>query len=205
LRPADEERNAAGHLVAGGREGRLHLGAERQPHELGHRPLAQRRELEDLGRRVGGERREQRRALSRPGRPRRGDDRDRQLLDPTPEVVQETQRGLVSPVHVVDAEQQRRSPPEVRRQPVQPVQDRERGVEQRVGRIIPRRRKAEQPRRVPGRPCQELGPFRRRGRDHRGLEQLADQAIREVSFEFRTARAQRRQAKLAAMPSGRQH
>jgi len=77
---ADEERNAAGHLVAHGREGRLHLGAERQPHEFGHRPLAQRRELEDLGRRVGGEHREQRRAVSRPGWPRRGDDRDRQLL-----------------------------------------------------------------------------------------------------------------------------
>ena len=57
---ADEERNAAGHLMARGREGRLHLGAERQPDELGHRPLAQRRELEALGRRVGGERGEQR-------------------------------------------------------------------------------------------------------------------------------------------------
>ena len=84
------------------------------------------------------------------------------------------------------------------------MQDRERGVEQRVGGVIPRRRQAEQPRRVPGRAGQELGPFRRRRRDQRGLEQLADQAIREVSFEFRTARAQRCQAKLAAMPFGRQ-
>src|SRR6266496_5947477 len=72
-----------------------------------------------------------------------------------------------------------RAPPEVRGQPVEPVQDRERGVEQRVGGVIPRRRDAEQPRRVPGRAGQELGPFRRRRRDQRGLEQLADQAIRE--------------------------
>jgi len=108
-------------------------------------------------------------------------------------------------VDVVDAEQERRSPPKVRGQPVEPVQDRERGVEQRVGGVIPRRREAEQPRRVPGRAGQELSPFRRRGRDQRGLEQLADQAIREVSFEFRTARVQRRQAKLAGVPSGRQY
>jgi hypothetical protein len=85
------------------------------------------------------------------------------------------------------------------------VQDRERGVEQRVGGVIPRRREAEQPRRVPGRAGQELGPFRRRPRDQRDLEQLADQAIHEVSFQFRTACVQRRQAKLAAMPSGRQY
>jgi hypothetical protein len=35
---------------------------------------------------------------------------------------------------------------------------------------------------VPGRAGQELGPLRRRRRDQRGLEQLADQAIGEVSF-----------------------
>ena len=135
---ADEERNAAGHLVARGREARLHVGAERQPHQFGHRQLAQRRELEDLGRRVGGERREQRRAVSRPGRACRGDDGNRQLLEPSPEVVQETQRGLVSPVDIVDAEQERGAPPEVRGQPVEAVQDCERRVEQRAGGVIPR-------------------------------------------------------------------
>jgi len=87
-------------------------------------------------------------------------------------------------VDVVDAEQERRSPPEVRTQPVEPVQDRERRVEQRAGGVIWRPRDTEQPRRVPGRAGQELGPFRRRRPDQRGLEQLADQAIGEVSFEF---------------------
>ena len=106
---------------------------------------------------------------------------------------------------IVNAEQERRSPPKVRGQPVEPVQDRERRVEQRAGGVIPRRREAEQPCRVPRRAGQELGPFRQRRRDQRGLEQLADQDLGEVSFEFRTARAQCCQAKLAAMPSGRQY
>ena len=180
----DEERNAAGHLVAGSRESRFHVGAERQPHELCHRPLAQRREFEDLGRRAGGERRKHRRGISRTAGPRRGDDRDRQLIESPPEELQETQRGLVGPVDIVYAQQQRRAPPEVRAQPVQPVQDRERGVEQRVGDVIPRRREAEQRRRVPSRAGQEFGPLRRRRRDERDLEQLAHEAVREVAFQL---------------------
>ena len=72
-----------------------------QPHQLGHRPLAQRREFEDLGRRAGGERRKHRRGISRPAGPRRGDDRDRQLIESPPEELQETQRGLVGPVDIV--------------------------------------------------------------------------------------------------------
>jgi hypothetical protein len=107
------------------RERRIHLGPEPQAHELGHRPLAQRRQREDVRGLVGGERREQRRTVSRPGRPPGGDSRDRQLLDSPPEVVQETQRGLVSPVGIVDAQQQRGTSAEVRTQPIQPVQDRE--------------------------------------------------------------------------------
>ena len=191
--------------MAGRREGWLHVGPEPEPHKLGHRLLAQRGEHEDLGRRVGGQRRKQRRTLMRLGGPRRGDDRDRQFIKSSPQVVQEAQRGRVSPVDIVDAQQQRGVPPEVRAEPVEPVQDRERGVEQRAGDIILRRGDAEQRRRAPGRAGQELGSFRRRCRDERALEQLAHQAIREVSLEFRAARAQRRQAKFAAMPSSRQN
>jgi len=113
-----------------------------------------------------------------------GDDRDRQFLQPPPQVVQKAQRGLVSPVDVVDAQQQRAALGEVRAQPVEPVQDRERRVEQRAGHIVLHRRDAEQRRRAPGRAGEELGPFRRRRRDQRGLEQLADQAIGEVAFQF---------------------
>jgi hypothetical protein len=148
---ADQERNAAGHLVARGREGGLHVGAERQPHEFGHRVLAQRREYQDLGRRLGGEGRKHRRTVRRLGGPRGGDDRDRQFLQPSPQIVQKAQRGLVSPVGIVDAQQHRAALAEVRAQPVQPVQDRERGVKQRAGNILLHRRDAEQRRRAPGR------------------------------------------------------
>ena len=180
----DEERNAASHLVAGRRESRLHVGPEPQPHKLGHRVHAQRRKYQDLGRRLGGERGKQQRTASRLGGPRRRDDRDRQFPQPSPQVMQKAQRGLVSPVHIVDAQQQRAAPPQVRAQPVEPVQDRERRVEQRFRSVILRRRDAEQRRRAPGRAGEELGPFRRRRRDERGLEQLADQAVGEVSLEF---------------------
>jgi hypothetical protein len=98
--------------------------------------------------------------------------------------VQEAQRGLVSPVDVVDAQQERAAPPKVCAQPVQPVQDRERGVKQRPGHVLLRGRDAEQRRRPPGRAGEELVPFRRRRRHERGLEQLADHAIGEVSFEL---------------------
>ena len=148
--------------------------------------------------------REHRRAVGRPGWPRRGDD----ARSAAPAAAARGSAGSAArpgqPSGRRRREQQRRSPAKVRGQPVEPVQDRERGVEQRVGGVIPRRRETEQPRRVPGRAGQELGPFRRRRRDQQGLEQLADEAIREVSFEFRTARGQRCQAKLAAMPFGRQ-
>jgi hypothetical protein len=63
------------------------------------------------------------------------------------------------------------------------VQDRERRVQQRASDVISRP-DAEQRRRVPGRAGEQLGPVRRGRRDDRGLEQLADQAIGEVPFQF---------------------
>ena len=121
----DEERNATGRRMARPRETRIHLGPEPQPHELGHRPLAQRCQRKNLRRPVGGERRDQGRTLTRLGRPRRGNYRDRQLRKPRSEIVEEPQRGVVSPMGIVDAKQQRRASAEVRTQPVEPVQDRE--------------------------------------------------------------------------------
>jgi len=86
-------------------------------------------------------------------------------------------------VDIVEAEQQRAAPCEVCAQPVKAMQDRERRVEQRASDVISRR-DAEQRRRVPGSAGEELGPFRRRRRHKWGLEQLADQAIGEVPFQF---------------------
>jgi hypothetical protein len=137
--------------VACPRESRLDLRAQPEPHELGHRRLAQWPEHHDLGRGVGGERRKQRRPVVRFGRPRRSDHGDRQFLNSSPKEVEKAQRGLIRPVRVIDREQQRRAPGEVRAQPVEPMQDRERGVEQRIGGVIMRPGNAEQRRRAPGR------------------------------------------------------
>jgi hypothetical protein len=93
--------------VARARENPLRFRPEAQPHELGHRPLAQWREHQHLGRLVRGERREQRRSLLRVGRPRRSDDRDWQFLESSPKVVEKAQRSAVSPMDIVDAQQER--------------------------------------------------------------------------------------------------
>ena len=106
---------------------------------------------------------------------------------------------------IVDAKQQRRASAEVRAQPVEPVQDCEGRVEQRVGGVRVRRRNAKQPRRKRRRTREKLRPFRRRRRDERPLQQLADEAVCEVSLQFTAARAKRRQAKLATMPPGGQN
>ena len=157
----DEERNAARRRMARPRERRIHLGPEPQLYQLGHRPLAQRCQRKNLRRPVGGERRKQRRNVRRLGRPCRGDYRDRQLGKPRSEIVEEPQRGLVSPMGIIDTEQQRGASAEVRAQPVEPVQDRERRVQQRIGDVILRHRDAQQTGRAPGRAAEELRPFRR--------------------------------------------
>jgi len=84
------------------------------------------------------------------------------------------------------------------------MQDRERRVQQPTGRVILRRRSTKQRRRAAGRAGEQLGPFRRRCGEDRGLEQLSDDAVREVPLEFSAARAKRFQAELAAPAQGRQ-
>ena len=175
--------------MAGARERRVHIGPEPQPHELSHRPHAQRRQRHDLRRQIPGERGQHGRNLGRLGRPRRRDNRDRQLLEPSPKVVQKAQRRLVSPVRVVDAEQQRRAPPQVRAQPVEPVQDPERRVRRLVGERTLGCRDAEQRRCPPGGAREQLRSLRRRRRDYRGLEQLARETVGELPLQFRPPRA----------------
>ena len=52
----------------------------------------------------------------------------RQPLKPRSQVSQPAQRGLVSPMRVIDRDQQRSTVREIDRQPVQPVQDRKRRI-----------------------------------------------------------------------------
>ena len=64
------------------------------------------------------------------------------------------------------------------------MQDRERGVEQRIACVVVRRRDAEQPRRAPRRAGKQLRPLHRRCRDQRCFEQLAHKAVGEVPLEL---------------------
>ena len=180
----DEERNATSDLVADGGERRRHVRSKPQPDELGYRLLAQRRKYQDLSRCFCCERRKQRRTVGRRVRSRRRDDRNRQFLQSSPQEVKKAQRRLIRPVHIVNAQQQRAPPPQVCAQPVEPVQDSERRVEQRAGVIPAGHSDTEQRRRMPGRATEQLGPFPRRHGEQRGLEQLTDHAVAEISLKL---------------------
>ena len=62
------------------------------------------------------------------GRPRSCEQDERQTIEPMSEVREPAQRRLVGPVQIVDDEQRRRARGEVRCQPVEAVQHRERGL-----------------------------------------------------------------------------
>ena len=134
-----------------------------EPHELGRPPA--RSAVREQGSRPTGRRRapraEANTQATRPAAPQRRP-RSADSSSLRAKVAQEAQRGLVSPVGVVDTEQQRGAPAKVRAQPVKPVQDRKGRVQQRFRRVILRRRDAEQPRRAPGSAGKQLRPLRRR-------------------------------------------
>ena len=94
------------------------------------------------------------------------------------EVGEEPQRRRVRPLGIVDREQQRATPCEVRRQPVQAVEDAEERV--RAG----RERRARERRREGRRPREQLGSLRLARPRQRRLEQLADDPEREVVLEL---------------------
>ena len=148
------------------------------------------------GRGLGGELAEQRRVAAELAGAQGGDERDRQVLEAPGEVRDEPQRQLVGPVGVVDDEQQRRLLGEVRREPVQPVQE-------RVGRALPRplagrrRLEAEQLRRQPRAALQQPPPLGRRGRAQAALEQLARDAEGELALELAAAAGEHLEAALA--------
>jgi hypothetical protein len=160
------------------------------------RRLAQRARPERPGRGLGGELAEQRRVAADLPRAQSRDERDRQVLEAPGEIRDEAQRQLVGPVGVVDDEQQRRLLGEVRREPVQPVQE-------RVGRALPRplagrgRLEAEQLRCQPRAPLEQPTPLGRAARAQATLEQLARDAERELALELAPAGGEHLEAALA--------
>ena len=145
-----------------------------------------------------GRRAARRAAARRPRRPRAGgyDHGDRQLLEPRHEEREEPQRRCVRPVRVVDREDQRRAVGQRRAQPVEAVQDPERGVQRLArgaGLVALRPRQPEPPAGRSGRPLIHIAPRGGRRRERR-LEQLAGDPKREVTLELRTARREHGQS-----------
>src|SRR5205823_3223570 len=109
------------------------------------------------------------------------------------QVRQPAQRRAVGPVDVVDRDQRRPAERQVRGDPVQPVQ---RG-EGDAGRVVVVRVELtdlEQGRGARSRTVEQLLPFLRRGRGQERLEQLADDAVRELVLELAAAGRENREA-----------
>ena len=194
---AHQQRVAGGGEVAGGAEAGVGLVARRRPDPLAHRRVAQRRGAQRLGERVGDELGEDgaRRLVARP---RADEDEDRQLLQAPDEEGQELQRRLVGPVRVVDGDEQRAAAGDVRGQPVEAVQARERrvlhaGVERGAGVLEHRPRQPG----GAGQPRLALG-LARLVED--GLEELADDAEREPALELAPAPGEHADPGVARLP-----
>ena len=156
---------------------------------------AQRPRLETQRRRVAADRVEdgapavrRRRLGGRGVEPDRCHERDRQALQSARGIGEPAQRRLIGPVEIVDRDQQRRVRGEVGEQPVEAVDDR---VDVTVGAVV-----LVEPERGAGM-CSRTGEhppaLGLRGREDRGLEQLARDPERELALELARARAQRSQ------------
>ena len=181
---AQEQRIAAGLLVAGGAEGVVGIGQTASRSEAGGGLRAEGSGLHDRGERVGEQLAHEARVGSRLLGPKTDDHPGLEPLHPRQEVGQPPKRQQVAPVQVVDREQEARAGGDVGRQPVQAVQRRQRRVGGRGGRELGG---IEQRRREPRRVAEQLGSFLfGQGREER-LEELADHAVREGVLELAAA------------------
>ena len=118
-------------VPARGLEARLHerrFGVELGLHERGDARLGERLRAVQTRHRRRRESVQQRLLGARLGGPRADREQHRQVLHPARQRVQEAQARRVRPVRVVDHDQQRLLGRQVRREPVEPVQRRVRGV-----------------------------------------------------------------------------
>ncbi len=184
-----EERVAARGRLDGGAELGVRLVLEPLPRERGDRRDRQRLRPDRRRRGVGQQLGQEPGIASLLGRPRRDRDEKRQPLEPAGEVAEPAERGAVGPVEVVDREHRRLLVRDVRREPVEAVQRRERRVDL-VARPLDEARRLEQRRRERRRAREELlAPRGRRGRDQR-LEELPHDAEREVALELAAPRGE---------------
>jgi hypothetical protein len=174
---ADEERVAAGRLVAGGAEGRAGTRVDRGPHPLADGRAGQRGRAQEPCPGIGDEAAQHLALLLRP-RAGAEHQRDGQVLEPAGEEAEEAHARLVRPLGVVDAHEQRTVGGEVRAQPVQAVQPCVGGL------VLARARVLEHRAGQTGGAGQPAVALRVVGREQRRLEQLAHDAEGEGAFEL---------------------
>ena len=176
-----EQRIAAGRLMTRGAERLLGIGSQPSAHELGHGGLAQLVRMHRDRHGIVGDLGEQPRVGRLLGRARGRHDEDVQAFQPALEVRDETQRRLVTPMQVVDQQQQRPVGGDVRRDPEQAVEDAE-GDVGLGGAVIGG---LEHPRRRLRGPGQPPCPVARVDQD--GIEQLPHDAERQLALEVAPA------------------
>lgn len=194
---AEEQRVAAGHLVAGGGERGVGIRAETVAHQVGRRGRGQRGRPQHGRRRVLHDLGEQPLVGARLVRADRRDHEHRRPLEPVREIGEEAQRRRVGPVQVVDGKDERAVCGQVERQPVEAVEHREApGLV--VGGLRRRRRPEDGParRRSPNEGAVPLRP------GHGRLKELADDAERKLALELGGAGSQD-SAVLGRRPAGR--
>ena len=179
--------------MAGGAEGCVGTGREALAQKHGGHLDAQRRGPDHDGNRVGDDLGKQRPILAALLRPQASDHQDGQPLHPRQQVGEPAQRRQVGPVQVVEHEHERPARGEVRGQPIETVQRRQRRV---TVRIAGEPRGLEERRRQCGSASEQLGPFLCGHGDEQRLEQLPHHAIGERALELGAARTQHLQTGL---------
>ena len=184
---AQQQRVTARLLVAGGAERIVGGGREGLSQERGGGLDAQRRGPDHGRERVRDDLVEQPGIFTRLARPEPDDDRKGKTLDARQQIGQPAHRRKIAPVQVVDREQQRPLSGEVRRQPVEPMQRRQRCVGPGLGLEL---LGVEERFRQCRRPGERFGSlFLGQGGEQR-LEELAHDAERERPLELRASPAE---------------
>ena len=132
--------------------------------------------------RIGQQRSHERRCVGLLRRPRCNEQHQRQPLKAPSEIAEPAQGRLVSPVHIVNDQKRRVAKGKVRGEPIEPVQLGERRIACLAK--LARRRRRKQRRGELGRTRQQLGSDVRRRIRKRRLEQLTDDAKRELALEL---------------------
>ncbi len=149
----DQERVAAGRLVAGGLDLAAGGVAEALADDRRGAGLAQRRRPHGRDLELGGEPAQQLGLDAGLVRPRRQREQDRQPVESLAEVADEAQRGAVAPVRVVDRQHQRSALDQAGEHPEEPVERALGGAD-----LERAAAEAEDRRGQPGRPGEELRP-----------------------------------------------